>query len=94
MGEKARAAAMAYDPQHVFDAWEALLIETVACKGRTRLQQCLEGTGDPELVRHGALLRELLQRKNVLLRDDQWLRRLVRRYPLVRSAIRPVRQCL
>jgi glycosyltransferase involved in cell wall biosynthesis len=95
MGEKARAAAAKYAPRRVFDAWEELLQETAACKGRTALQRCLaDDTNDPEVVEHVALLREVLHRKNVLLRDDQRLRRLVRRYPGIGAMLRPLRRCL
>lgn len=80
MGEHAREAAMAYDPERVFDAWESLLAESAACKGLTRLQRCLS-TDEAEIARHGRLLRKILLRGDVLLRDG-WLRRLlVRHFP-------------
>jgi glycosyltransferase involved in cell wall biosynthesis len=87
MGGNARTAAMEYAPERIFDAWETLLGETAACKGRTALHRCSAGDGgDRETVKHAALLRALLQRKDVLLKDG-WLRDLVRRFPKFRKRL-------
>ncbi|MDR2820437.1 MAG: glycosyltransferase [Desulfovibrio sp.] len=95
MGENARVAASAYAPERIFDAWEALLADTAACKGHTRLQECLAGQAQsPELDRQYAVMRTLLRRKNVLLKDGQWLRRLVRRYPPLRKKLQSAKRSL
>ncbi|MDR1660057.1 MAG: glycosyltransferase [Desulfovibrio sp.] len=92
MGEKAIQAAQAYRPERIFDAWEALLRETAACKGNTRLRECLAGgAADAELEQHFTVMREILGRKNVLLRDSQWARRIARRHPLLKKALQPFR---
>jgi glycosyltransferase involved in cell wall biosynthesis len=95
MGENARRATDVYGPERVFDAWEALLEKTAARRGKTRLRECLSGRADkPEIERHYALMREILRRKNVLLQNSQWARRIARRYPLLKKMIRPVRRLL
>ncbi|MDR2055728.1 MAG: glycosyltransferase, partial [Desulfovibrio sp.] len=95
MGGNARRAADVYAPERIFDAWETLLRETAACGGNTRLRECLSArAGDPEIKRHYALMRELLRRKNVLLRDSQWARRIVRRYPPLKKALQTARLAL
>lgn len=96
MGENARrTAATEYTAKRVFDAWEALLRETAARKGRTALQRCLAADmREPELAKHASLLRNILQREDIFLRDDQWLRRLVWRYPALRAMLRAIRRTL
>lgn len=95
MGENARIAATRYTGKRIFDAWEALLRETADFKGQTALQRCLTADiGDSEMVEHNILLREILQRENVLLRNDQWLRRLVRRNLPLMATLRSVRRGL
>lgn len=94
MGQNAKIEAQKYAPEKIYDAWEKLLYEAAACKGHTALQACLSGEydNDPEKAKHAALLRKLLQRKNVLLRDDQWLRRFIRRYRWLTDLVRLARK--
>jgi glycosyltransferase involved in cell wall biosynthesis len=73
MGENARRSVAAYAPQRVFDAWEKMLVEACTCKGRTQLQQCLNGT-DANNDRYYAKLREILHRKNILANKSQVVR--------------------
>ncbi|MDR2573384.1 MAG: glycosyltransferase [Desulfovibrio sp.] len=95
MGIAALKSVEKFAPGRVFDAWEALLAETVARKEKTRLQECMAGNADePELARHYEKMREVLRRKNVLLEDGQWLRRIVRRRPLLRNMCRIIRGLL
>ncbi|MDE7064462.1 MAG: hypothetical protein K2O70_03205, partial [Desulfovibrionaceae bacterium] len=69
--------------------------ETAARKGQTRLQRLAGDSMDnPELSRHYAVVQELLGRKNVLLKDSQFIRRVVRRYPLLKKMFQPLRRLL
>lgn len=95
MGKNALCSAQAFAPTRIFDAWEDLLRETAARKGQTRLQRLAADSMDnPELSRHYAVLQKLLRRKNVLLKDSQFIRRFVRRYPLLKKMFQPLRRLL
>lgn len=86
MGRNARQDARTFAPSAIYDQWEQLLQKTAACKGHTRLQlldapQSLGKEEDAWRV----CMRSLCARKNLLLRDSQWLRRFIWRRPRLKS---------
>lgn len=86
MGQRARQDARAFAPSVIYDQWEQLLRDTAACKGHTHLQLL----DDPQPLRREeevwrACMRGLCARKNLLLRDSQWLRRFIWRRPRLKS---------
>ena len=86
MGRNARQDAQTFAPSAIYDQWEQLLQKTAACKGHTRLQlldapQSLGKEEDAWRV----CMRSLCARKNLLLRDSQWLRRFIWRRPRLKS---------
>lgn len=86
MGRNARQDARTFAPSAIYDQWEQLLQKTAACKGHTRLQlldapQSLGKEEDAWRV----CMRSLCARKNLLLRDSQWLRRFIWRRPRLKA---------
>lgn len=86
MGRNARQDAQTFAPSAIYDQWEQLLQKTAACKGHTRLQlldapQSLGKEEDAWRV----CMRSLCARKNLLLRDSQWLRRFIWRRPRLKA---------
>ena len=86
MGQRARQDARAFAPSVIYDQWEQLLRDTAACKGHTHLQLL----DDPQPLRREeevwrACMRGICARKNLLLRDSQWLRRFIWRRPRLKS---------
>lgn len=77
--KKAQAAIIAYEPGRIFNAWEDLLVEAASCRGQTRLRECLDATASPDIAQYHSLLNQILRRKNVLLKDNQVLLRMLRR---------------
>jgi glycosyltransferase involved in cell wall biosynthesis len=79
IGEQARKSVEKFAPEPVFDAWEALFAETAACKGFTRLRDCLRSTETAStFAPHCRNLWALLEREDVLLTNDRckrWRRR-------------------
>lgn len=86
MGQRARQDARAFAPSAIYDQWEQLLRDTAACKGHTHLQLLddPQPLGKEEDVWR-ACMRGLCARKNLLLRDSQWLRRFIWRRPQLKS---------
>lgn len=91
MGQAAREAAKAFAPVTVYDAWEHLLCEAAAHKGKTRLQE-LENSAtlQPELYEHANILKHCIARPNVLVGDGQFIRRLVFQFPWFKRLLHPV----
>lgn len=86
MGRNARQDARTFAPSAIYDQWEQLLQKTAACKGHTRLQllDAPQSLGKEEDAWR-ACMRGLCARKNLLLRDSQWLRRFIWRRPRLKS---------
>lgn len=87
LGRTARQDALAFAPSAIYDQWESLLREAAARKGCTQLQ-LLDAPGPlateaDEACR--ALMRRLLARKNLLLRDSQLLHRFIWRRPRLKA---------
>lgn len=88
MGTAARKTSMAYAPQRIYDQWEELIRFTASRKGRTRLAALDSKALSAEEEVWKATMRTLLARKNLLLRDSQILRRLLRRHPRIKILIK------
>ena len=86
MGRNARQDARTFAPSAIYDQWEQLLQKTAACKGHTRLQllDAPQSLGKEEDVWR-VCMRSLCARKNLLLRDSQWLRRFIWRRPRLKA---------
>lgn len=91
MGQTAREAAQAFSPSTVYDAWEHLLCEAAAHKGRTHLQKLEKfATLSPELREHANVLKHCIARPNVLVGDGQCVRRLVFQFPWLKRLLHPL----
>lgn len=89
MGQAAQISAQEYSPEHIYDQWEQLLLETATCKGNTQLSQLDKDILLlPEEDVWREKMREILRRPNILLQNNQIFRRILRRYPKVKDFIK------
>lgn len=89
LGQAALATAQEYAPERIYDQWEELILTAAARKGQTQLARLYQDEPlSPEEEAWRNTMREIVQRPNVLLQNRQIFRRILRRYPRLKSIIK------
>lgn len=91
MGQSALVTAQEYAPEHIYDQWEQLIQATAACKGKSQLSHLYQDELlSPEEETWRNTMREIIQRPNVLLQNNQIFRRILRRYPRLKAVVKKI----
>lgn len=93
MAQNAPQSVTKFFPEYIYHAWESLLVEASACKGKTRLRDPDPTTPTTEQERY-ALLKRCIARPHVHLNDRDVLRLFFSRHPRLRTIQHFVRKFL